>query len=133
MAEPFDGATGALVRFVPEGPERDEILSLIRLGEQFRAQQVGKRPGPLARLVLDCARRAGPQWSFAAVLDQLELEAARREINGERASPVEKLDRIFELVTLHMKRGRVQVPFASLRRHLTAAKIILRAEIRAVP
>ena len=114
---------------LPAGPERDEILGLIRLGAHFKAQQVGKRPGLLARLVLDCARRAGPPYSFAQLLDELALEAARRALHGEQASPVEKVDRVWQLATIHLpKHGGVPVPFKTLQNHLTTAKIILRAE-----
>ncbi len=124
-------ATGWADAHLPRGRRRDEILGLIRLGATFKAQQCGKRPGVLSVLVLDCARQAGPPYTFAKLLDQLELAAARRELHGEVANPVEKIDRIWQLVTVHLpRRGRVQVPFASLRRHLTTAKNNLRADIR---
>ena len=124
-------ATGLLVRYVPAGPKRDELLALVRIGIKFGPQQrIGKRPGCLAQLVLDCARRAGPTYSFAQLLDQLELEAARRELHGEQASPVEKVDRVWQLATAHLpKRGRVQVPFKTLQNHLTDSKKKLRAAI----
>jgi hypothetical protein len=124
-------ATGYAHEHLPRGKKRDDILVAVRLGLKFKAQQCGKRPGVLSVLVLDCARQAGPPYTFAKLLDQLELAAARRELHGEVANPVEKIDRIWQLVTVHLpRRGRVQVPFASLRRHLTTAKINLRADIR---
>lgn len=123
--------TGWCNAHLPRGKRRDEALTLIRLGAKFQASQIGKRPGLLSRLVLDCARRAGPPYSFAQLLDELEREAARRELHGEAASPIEKVDRIWQLVTIHVKQRRVQVPFATLRNHLTAAKIKLRADIPA--
>lgn len=123
-----DTATGTAVRHIPPGELRDEILVLLRLGVKFKAQQVGKRPGFLARLVLDCARRAGPPYSFKQLLDELELEAARRELNGEKASPVEKIDRVWQLITIHAPK-RAQIPFGTIRNHLTHAKKTLQAEI----
>jgi hypothetical protein len=106
-----------------------DLTPLARLGAKFKAQQVGRRPGALSRLVLDCARRAGAPYSFAQLLDELSLEAARRELHGERASPVEKVDRIWELLTWHTKKCRVQTPFGTVRNHLTAARKNLKAEL----
>lgn len=134
MAELFGGVTGALVRYVPKGPEQDELLGLVRMGVYFKANHIGKRPGALSRLILDCTRRAGPPYTFARLLDELSLDAARRELHGERVSPVEKVDRIWELVTIHLpRRGRVQVPFATMRNHLTRAKKIIKAEFPPSP
>lgn len=115
-------ATGCASLYLPPGERRDEILGLIRIGLRFREQQVGKRPGILSRLVLECARRIGKPYSFAQLLDELELEAARRDLYGEQASPVEKVDRIWQLVTIHTKKGREQKPFGTVRNHLTRAK-----------
>lgn len=129
MAEIVEDATSALVRYVPAGREQDELLGLVRLGLRFKAQQAGKRPGTLSRLILSCARHAGPPYRFEQLLDQLELCAARRELNGEHASPVEKVDRTWNLITIHLpRRGRVQVSFATARNHLTTSKKILLAE-----
>lgn len=134
VAELFGGATGALVSYVPAGADQDELLDLVRMGVYFKANHIGKRPGALSRLILDCTRRAGPPYTFARLLDELSLEAARRELHGERASPVEKVDRIWELVTIHLpKQGRVQVPFATVRNHLTTAKKIIRKEFPPSP
>jgi hypothetical protein len=56
-------------------------------------------------------------------LYELELEAARRELAGEKASPIEKVDRIWEVLTYHdPKKGRMQMPFGTLRNQLTQAK-----------
>lgn len=120
-------ATGCAALYVPPGAKCEEILLLIRLGQRFRSQQVGKRPGTLSLLVLDCARRAGPPYSFDGLLCQLELLAVQREQEGERASPVEKVSRVWQLLTFHHPRtGRMQIPFSTLRNHLTNAKKILR-------
>lgn len=122
-------ATGTAAQYLPDGDETAEIMTLIRLGQRFQENHVGKRPGPLAHLILDCARRAGPPYSFAKLLDELELSAARRELHGVAESPVEKVDRVWQLMTVHLpKRGRVQVPFRTIQNHLTASKKILLAE-----
>lgn len=126
--------TGWCNAHLPRGKRRDEVLTLIRLGAKFKSQQCGKRPGVLARLVLDCARRAGPPYSFAQLLDELEREAARRELHGERASPIEKVDRIWQLVTIHVKQRRVQKPFKTFQNKLTVArKIIITEQIPDTP
>jgi hypothetical protein len=116
---------GNLVDNLPEGPERDELLELVRIGLTFRAQQVGRRPGPLARLVQTCAQRAGTPCTFDQLLEELEREAARRTLQGEKASPVEKVDRIWQQAIIHLpKRGRAHIPFGTLRNHLTKARKI---------
>jgi len=123
-------ATGAVDYYFPPGERRDEAMLLLRLGLRFRLQQVGKRPGTLSLLVLDCARRAGPPYSFDQLLDELENEAARRNLCGEQASHVECVNRVWQLATIHLpKQGRVQKTFAVLRWHLTNAKKILKDEI----
>jgi len=123
MVEMPSTATGYAAAYLPPGQMCDEILASIRLGQRFRSQQVGKRPGTLSMLVLVCARRAGPPYSFDQLIAELELEAARRDLYGEQASSIEKIDRVWMLATLHMpKHGRVQKTFATLRWHLTNAK-----------
>jgi len=130
----YADATGALVRHVPAGKELDELLTLVRIGLRFRAQQkVGKKPGALARLVLDCARRAGPPYTFEKLLMEMAYAARRRALLGEYVSPVLEVDRSCDLVTINLpKRGIVDVPFGTLRNHLTRAKNILHAKIPAI-
>lgn len=128
-------ATGRLFELLPDScpeAEREALLGLVRLGAAFRRQQRGKRPGALARLVLDRARRAGPPYSFAQLLDVLEDEVA--QYGSDARSPVDQVNRVRETVTVCLPRqdGR-EVPFATLRRHLTAAKKILKSEIRTPP
>ena len=61
--------------------------------------------------------------TFSNVLYELELAAIKREQEGEQASAIEKIDRIWGLVTWHHpKRGRLQMPFKTLRNKLTQAK-----------
>jgi hypothetical protein len=128
LFKPGFTATGMAAKYLPPGAECDELLTLIRLGQRFRMNHVGKRPGALSRLICDCARRGGPPFTFEKLLGELELGAARRELHGEAASLVEKVDRVWGLATVHLpKRGRVQVPFSTLRNHLTQAKNILLA------
>lgn len=134
LFKPGFTATGMAASYLPDGDESAEILTLIRLGQKFQAQHTGKRPGPLAKLVLDCARRGGPPFTFAKLLDEMELSAARRELHGEAASPVEKVDRVWQLVTIHLpKQGRVQKPWSTLQNHFTAAKKNLVDEIPGSP
>ncbi len=132
-AERLITTTGAAAEHLPPaGQARDEILGLVRLALPFAAQQGGKRPGALARLVLDRARRAGPPYSFAQLLDVLEDDVA--QYGSDARSPVDQVNRVRETVTVCLPRqdGR-EVPFATLRRHLTGAKKILKSEIRTPP
>lgn len=122
-------ATGYAAKHLPLGKRTDELMRTLRLGVKFGEQHKGKRPEALSKLVLDCARRTPPPHTFDDLLDQLALEAARRNLYGEKASPVEKVDRIWELVTIHKKgRNRIQLTFGTIRNHLTAARKIIRAE-----
>jgi len=129
----IDSAIQTLLGYVPPGPELDELIELVRIGVKFKAQHAGRRPGPLSRLVLDCAKRIGPLCSFAQLLGQMESEAARRELHGAHASPIEKIDHTWQMATVHLPlRGRVQVPFKTLQNHLTESKKKLRAENPAI-
>lgn len=119
-----------VAQYLPPGPARDELLGLVRLGLKFRQQHGGKRPGAIARLVLECARRAGEPYSFDAVLVELSLAARRRTLLGDRSMIVLDVARDDEFVTVDVPgRGPRDIPFATVRNHLTEAKKKLRAEI----
>lgn len=95
-----------------------ELLHLARIGAAFKAQHRGRRPGFLFRELQSLV--SGRRLTFDALLAELELAAARREMYGAYASPFEKVDRIWHLVTLHHPRkGRQQIAFATIRNHLT--------------
>ena len=126
-----DGALQTIMRYVPSGPKRDELMQLICIGAKFKRQQAaGKRPGHLSHIVLECANHIGHRCSFEQLLNQLEIMATRREVHGDKESPVEKVNKEWEIVTIHFpKRGRVHVPFKTLRNHLTNSKKRLLAAI----
>lgn len=108
---------------LPPGPERDEMLGLVRLGARFKAQQAGRRRGHLHKYIVDIVSGMKLPVSFDRLLDELELAAARRELQGAAASPIEKVDRVFDLVTHHNPRaGRRQITFGRLRNIFTIAK-----------
>lgn len=128
MAEAHE-MVALLTAYIPASPQRDELIDAVRIGLKFKHQHIGKKPGALSRLVLDCARRAGAPYSFEQLIEEMEFSAARRDLHGERASPIEKIDRLYQLAIIHLpKRGRVHVPFGTVGNHLTAAKKILRSE-----
>jgi hypothetical protein len=107
-------------KHLPLGQDRDEVLRLVRLGATFQAQQAGKRPAFLANYLHDMLERTGP-LSFDDLLIELEREAWRRE-NGEE-TPIERVDRIWEMLTYHdPKKGRRQITLATLRNKLTKAR-----------
>ena len=122
MAEPFDGATGALARFVPEGAERDELLGLVRIGIKFAQQQhAGRRPGFLHHYLVGLVGRMGEPATFERLLAELQVDAARRNRHGE--SPIEHCSRSMEVLIYHdPKRGRLEIGFPSLRNALTKSK-----------
>jgi len=110
--------TGAAAEYLPpDGPERDELLGLVRLGLKFKAQQhQGRRPGFLHRYITALVQAAPGRMSFEGLLKELAFQARRRELLGESASPIEKIDREWELVTWHCpRRGRKQTTFKRLQ------------------
>lgn len=119
-------ATGRLVACLATGTpasDRDELLVLIRLGVKFRAQHTGKKPGFLACYLADLAKRINGPLTFDSLLLELRYQARVREVQGAAASPVEKVDAQWELLTYHdPRRGRLQMPFGTLRNHLTTLK-----------
>lgn len=111
---------------LPPSPERDRVLNLVRLGLSFEQQQrLGKRPGFLKGYLLKLlARIENP--TFDRLLEELELEAVRRGMHGDAASPIEKVDRIWQLVTYHHPRtGRQQLTFKTIRNKFTWCKLNL--------
>lgn len=122
----YADVTGRLYALLPDGPERDELLGFARLGVHMKRQHVGKREGVIPKLVLKCMKRAGPPYSFEQLKYQLDVEASNRNKSGERASPVEMVNRTWETVTFHLpKRGEVKITFKTLQGYLTRARKIL--------
>jgi hypothetical protein len=115
--------TGYVYDHLPEGPERDQALGLIRLGFKIAAQHTGKKPGFMACYLADLAKRIHGPLTFESLLLELRIQALARSVNGEAESPIENVDPAFELLTFHHpRRGRVQMPFGTLRNHLTRVK-----------
>ncbi len=122
-ARPDLATVTALAETLPAGPARDELLRLAQVGAVFCAQQRGRRRGFLHNYVAKLAGRLPAPPTFADLLEEMELEAARRALDGESASPVEKVNRVWELVTIHIPgRASRQVPFATLRNVLTVCR-----------
>lgn len=103
-----------------------ELDRIVELGIKFRAQQrKGRRRGFLYGFVESLVKQIGAGVTFENLLDAMETEAARRNLDGERASPVESVNRVWELVKFHIPgKGVRQVPFGTLRNVLTTAKKI---------
>ena len=114
--------TGFLVWNLPPGDDLDTALGLVRIGLRFREQQCGRRTDAFTRYVVGLVAEL-PKPTFAGLLERLDLEASRRAAYGEHASPVEKVDRVWQLLTIHCpRRGRIQITFSTLRNKLTSAK-----------
>ncbi|SFU77742.1 hypothetical protein [Nitrosospira multiformis] len=113
-----------LEELLPASPERDEVLSVVRLGLSFQQQQrIGKRPGFLKGYLLKLLPTIEGAVTFDRLLAELELEAARREMYGTEASPIEKVDRVWQIVTYHHpKTGRQQLTFKSIMNKLSWCK-----------
>lgn len=126
-----DTATGTLVRLVPPGADRDELLVLVRLGVKFQRHHIGRRPGYLHRYIVGIVANMPPPATFAGLLVQLDLAAARRAAGDGRNEPIERVSRTWEQLTYHDKqRGRQQVAFGTLRNYFTEAK---KAKFTATP
>jgi hypothetical protein len=61
------------------------------------------------------------------MLEALESAAVRREIDGEQASSIEKVDRVWGLVTYHEHQRRKQVTFKRIGNIMTWCKENLNA------
>lgn len=127
-AEPVDryaDVTGRLVLLIPPGPECDEMLGLVRMAVKFKRQQCGRRNGRLHNYIVEVVSTIKGPVTFEALLDELELAAARRELQraSASASPIEKVDRVWEVVTFHDPRAGIkEVTFKRLQNILTKAK-----------
>jgi hypothetical protein len=99
-------------------------MNLVRLGLSFEQQQrLGKRPGFLKGYLLKLLPTIEGTVTFDRLLAELELEAARREMYGTEASPIEKVDRVWQIVTYHHpKTGRQQLTFKSIMNKLSWCK-----------
>jgi hypothetical protein len=119
--------TSYLENALPPSPEREELLALVRLGLSFQKhQRVGKRPGPLKAYLLKVAGKLESPVTFEKLLEELELEAVRRNMHGTTASPIEKVDRVWEIITYHHPRtGRQQLTFKTIRNKLSWCKLNL--------
>lgn len=114
-------STGAAAEYMPpDGPARDDLLGLVRLGLKFKAQQQGKRAGFLHTYLESLVSKMLPPVSFDELLAELSFQAARRQTLGVDASPIEKVDKTWEVLTWHdPRKGREQTPFGTIRNHLT--------------
>jgi hypothetical protein len=101
-------------------------MNLVRLGLSFEQQQrLGKRPGFLKGYLLKLIGQI-ENLTFDQLLEELELEAVRRDMHGTEASPIEKVDRVWQIVTYHHPRnGRQQLTFKTIRNKFTWCKLNL--------
>lgn len=115
----YADVTGRLYSLLPEGPERDELLGFARLGVDMKRQHVGKRPEFLQQYIQELVDQEVKKPSFAELLIILEAEAYRRDRQNDH-SPIEKVDRTWEILTYHddHKRRR-QVAFETVRNKLS--------------
>lgn len=108
---------------LPSSGEPGELIILARIGAAFKAQQRGRRPGFLHQFLIDLVKRMPHPVTFEKLIEELELEAARRNLHGEEGRPIESVNRIWELVTYHHPRkGEQQICFKTLRNKFTSCK-----------
>ena len=117
-ARPFFSATGALVRCVPEGPEREELLRLVRIGVEFaRRQQLGRPRNALYAHVVAVVGRMPAPVTFDALVAELQLDAR------SGGTPILHVSRSFATVTYETERkDQIEITFGRLRNVLTDAK-----------
>lgn len=112
----FDTATGRLHVLLPPGPERDELLGLVRIGVKFRDQQRGKRAGFLRQYLVNVIAGMDQAPTFDNVIVELETAAARRSLRDEAGNPIMSVNRIWSVVTYqHPKKGAQEVTFKTIR------------------
>lgn len=120
----YADVTGRLYELLPEGPERDELLGLVRLGVKMKRQHVGKRPEYLQKYLQGLIDKEGSKPTFEELLIILESEAYRREAHGVHASPIEKVERGWaqQVTYHHPKKGEQKVTFETMRSKLSRCK-----------
>lgn len=102
--------------------DKKQLIDLGKLAITFKNQKVGKRTEFLQSYLNDIVKEMHDP-NFNELLYRLELEAIRRDEEGENHA-VEKVDRIWwELTYHHPKRGRIKISLDTLRNKLTVAKI----------
>ena len=114
-------AISTVLRHVPPGSARDELVSVIRVGSAFVRQQCGGKHGPLTAFVsevTDALRKANKTPSFENLLDALDTLQVRHDRR------VEEVDRIGQFAILYLP-GRREVAFKTLRNALTKARKII--------
>lgn len=117
---------GRLVELVPGD---DELLMLVRYGMKFANQHRGKRPEFLRQFLTSIVARMPEPVRFADLLKELGLHAARRELYGEQASPIEKVDRRECTLTYrHPIKGAKKIGFRSLANTLVKINSSLTAK-----
>lgn len=120
----FDSATGCVARCVPEGPERDELIQIVRLGVAFKQQHRGRRHGFLTLYIAGVVSGMTAPVTFERLIATLEIAAARRN-EGTANNPIEHCSRTWELLKIcDPRRGSMQVTFGRLRNIFTDAKKI---------
>lgn len=106
-------ATGYCAEYLPEGPERDEALGLIRVGLIFRAEQRGRKPDAITAYLALLVREM-PKPSFRTLLEKLEADSARHDYGAGECVCV-GINRVHEVATFfHPKRGELEISFPSL-------------------
>lgn len=114
--------------YVPPGPGREELARLVELGRAFRGQQVGRRRGFLAKYLQGVHDAGSDDMTFDDFLDKLDYASHLRARHGANVGPVEKVDRVWRLMTYHTPGGqREQVTFKTLQNHFTACRKISKA------
>lgn len=97
-----------------------ELVALARLGDRFRRQQSGRKPGPLATLIDETLRSIGEPFTFSRLIVDFEFQALRYQ-HG-LSSPVLEVDTEFAKVVFLLAGREVERSFAAIRWHLTQSK-----------
>ncbi len=98
-----------------------EVMELAKLGEIFKQQQLGKRPEAFRRYITSIVKQLDKP-TFDNLLYELELAAVRRRDKGEQGEPIEAVNRVWQTVIFHDKKGRNHKPFGTIRNCLTRVK-----------
>lgn len=99
-------ATGDLCDAMPDGPARDELLGLIRVGLVFTSQHRGRRPGALREHVEHVVGHMAER-TFDRLLIELEFDALRNQLQGQ--TPILRVDRAEETVIYLDEHGTERV------------------------
>jgi hypothetical protein len=118
-------ATGFASAHLPDSPEKDEILGMVRIVTAWRANHCGRRPGPVHRYLCEVASGLGDNLSFDALVLDLRFRLLRGHGNDSNSADMilDDVDTAEQTVTwCEPWKDCYTMPFSTLRNKWTKVR-----------